>query len=98
MSVARLLVGVFFLLILTGPAARAEFTSGLIDVDLTFVYVPNPPTQTGPVVIGAVGDIWNAIRSGNSTTGVLALSNGTTSSGVTLSITGATGIIAGGTP
>jgi hypothetical protein len=74
--------------------ARADFTIGLIDVD--FKFTTTFPQQTGPAVIGVVGDLWNSdLNYLAHTTGVLNLAKGASSNGVTYSLAGATNAIVG---
>src|SRR6476659_874499 len=79
--------------------AKADFTTGLIDVD--FKFTNDLPNMTGPAVIGSVGDIWNSdLNSFAHTTEVLNLTTGIPSNGVNYSLSGTTNAVigAGGPP
>jgi hypothetical protein len=74
--------------------AKAEFTSGLINVD--FKFTAAFPQQTGPAVIGVDGDIWNTDSNPFvHTTGILGLAKGIASNGVTYSLSGVTNAVTG---
>lgn len=82
-----------------GSPAKAEFTTGLIDMD--FKLSSKAPPQVGAALLGAAGDKWN-VQSGSGdgrlahTTGVLILADGNASNGVTLSLSDYSDGIAGG--
>jgi hypothetical protein len=68
--------------------AHADFTSGQIDVDFG-----SPGVVVGPAVLGSAGDVWNQDTNASAhTTGVLLLTSGVQSTGVTLSLGTAIGV------
>ena len=79
--------------------AKADFTSGLIDVDFKLMptNLPPPfPPQVGPAVIGVDGDVWNTESNPfDHTSGVLGLAKGAPSSGVNYSLSGVTNAVTG---
>lgn len=77
------------------PLARADFDSGMINVDLNS---GASPTQSGAGVIGAGGDVWNGVTipvDATGSTGTLLLATGGASNGVTLDFAGLFGFDGG---
>ena len=77
-------------------STKADFPTGLIDVDFNFDI---GATQSGAAVIGTSGDVWNGQSNPFlDTIGVLKLATGSPSNGVAYSLSGLTNaIIIGGT-
>ncbi len=89
-------IGATIPLLVASSAAKADFTTGLIDVDFKFTTLF--PPQTGPAVIGSAGDVWNTeLNPSPHTSAILNLSSGTTSNGVMYSLSGFTGAVITGT-
>ena len=92
------IVNAFSICVVVWPV-KAEFTTGLIDVDFKLIFnnLPPPfPPQVGPAVVGVDGDIWNTDSNPFvHTTGILGLAKGIASNGVTYSLSGATNGITG---
>src|SRR5262245_41567630 len=73
------------LVLLTAGHAKAAFTSGLISMDFNVDGLE--ATQVGPALLGANGDVWNSdTNKAAHTTGLLLLSDGNPSDGVTLTL------------
>jgi hypothetical protein len=82
------------LISLIASSARADFTSGLINVD--FKFTTTFPPQTGPAVIGVAGDEWNSDYNPLAhSSAVLDLAKGAPSGGVTYTLAGGTGAVVG---
>lgn len=79
-------------LLAANSQAKADFTTGLIDMD--FDPFPESTTQTGAALIGSASDTWNS--GVLHPPGVLKLANGNVSNGVTISLAGQTSAIIGG--
>jgi hypothetical protein len=96
MRLFSIAIVIAFSICLVALPAKAEFTTGLIDV--YFNFTPQSTTQSGAAVIGTSGDIWNPESNFSAhTTGVLNLVTGSPSGGVAYSLSGVTNALIGGT-
>ena len=92
------IVNMVSIFLLASPV-KAEFITGLIDVDFKLIltnFPPPFPPRVGAAVIGFDGDVWNTESNPfDHTSGVLGLAKGTPSSGVTYSQSGVTNAVTG---
>ena len=92
----QLLFATFLVTAVPISTAKADFTSGLINVDFNFT--PQAATQTGASTFGAAGDVWNPEFNFDAhTSGILNLATGNPSNNVTYSLNGVNHAIIGAT-